>query len=104
MRAGAASKKLRRDCECHEDDQLLLNARKNRRGNKNSATRQSAGCSENRKSREGVVVDEMEELREHAEAQAALFRIGSRTNRFGGSVIPGGKRPLEIREPLFRIR
>ena len=26
---------------------------------------------------EGVVVDEMQELREHAEAQAALFRIGS---------------------------
>jgi hypothetical protein len=26
---------------------------------------------------EGVVVDEMQELREHAEAQAALFRVGS---------------------------
>ena len=26
---------------------------------------------------EGGVVDEMQELREHAEAQAALFRIGS---------------------------
>lgn len=26
---------------------------------------------------EGVVVDEMQELREHAEAQAALFRIGA---------------------------
>ena len=25
---------------------------------------------------EGAVVDEMQELREHAEAQAALFRIG----------------------------
>jgi hypothetical protein len=25
---------------------------------------------------EGVVVDEMQELREHAEAQAALFRVG----------------------------
>jgi hypothetical protein len=26
---------------------------------------------------EGAVVDEMQELREHAEAQAALFRVGS---------------------------
>jgi hypothetical protein len=26
---------------------------------------------------EGVVVDEMQELREHAQAQAALFRMGS---------------------------
>ena len=26
---------------------------------------------------EGAVVDEMQELREHAEAQAALFRIGA---------------------------
>ena len=26
---------------------------------------------------EGVVVDEMQEMREHAQAQAALFRIGS---------------------------
>src|ERR1022692_2722855 len=45
------AKKLRRNCECHEEDQLLLNARKNRRGNKNSARRPSAGSSANRTSR-----------------------------------------------------
>lgn len=28
------------------------------------------------KPEDGVVVDEMQELREHAEAQAALFRVG----------------------------
>jgi len=41
---------------------------------------------------EGAVVDEMQELREHAEAQAALFRIGSEDEP--GSVevfLPGGK-------------
>jgi len=41
---------------------------------------------------EGVVVDEMQELREHAEAQAALFRIGSEDE--SGSVddfTPGSK-------------
>src|SRR5437667_9247464 len=47
------AKKLRRNCECHEDDRLLLNARKNRRDNKNSATRPSAGCSASRTSRRG---------------------------------------------------
>src|ERR1039457_3741025 len=45
------AKKLRRNCECHEEDQLILNAKKNSRGNKNSARRPSAGYSENRKSR-----------------------------------------------------
>jgi hypothetical protein len=28
------------------------------------------------KPEDGVVIDEMQELREHAEAQAALFRVG----------------------------
>ncbi len=67
----------RRNCECHEDDQLLLNARRNRRANKNSATRPSAGFSAKQDKPEGEVVDEMQELRELAEAQAALFRIGT---------------------------
>ena len=41
---------------------------------------------------EGVVVDEMQELREHAEAQAALFRIGSEDEPDSGEVFsPGGK-------------
>ena len=41
---------------------------------------------------EGVVVDEMQELREHAEAQAALFRIGSEDEPGLPEVfIPGGK-------------
>ena len=41
---------------------------------------------------EGVVVDEMQELREHAEAQAALFRIGSEDDPDSAEVLsPGGK-------------
>jgi len=41
---------------------------------------------------EGAVVDEMQELREHAEAQAALFRIGSEDEPSSPEVfIPGGK-------------
>ena len=41
---------------------------------------------------EGVVVDEMQELREHAEAQAAFFRIGSEDEPGLPEVfIPGGK-------------
>jgi hypothetical protein len=41
---------------------------------------------------EGVVVDEMQELREHAEAQAALFRIGSEDEPDSAEVFsPGGK-------------
>src|SRR3984957_16082389 len=48
------AKRLRRNCECHEDDPLLINARKSRRGNKNSARRQSAGCSVNRTSRKAL--------------------------------------------------
>ena len=41
---------------------------------------------------EGVVVDEMQELREHAEAQAALFRVGSEDEPSLSEVfIPGGK-------------
>jgi len=41
---------------------------------------------------EGVVIDEMQELREHAEAQAALFRIGSEDESGSTeSFIPGGK-------------
>src|ERR1700686_2177638 len=51
MRAGTASKKLRRNCECHEDDPLLINARKSRRGNKNRGKKQSAGCNVSRTSR-----------------------------------------------------
>jgi hypothetical protein len=40
----------------------------------------------------GVVVDEMQELREHAEAQAALFRIGSDDEPGLPEVfLPGGK-------------
>jgi hypothetical protein len=41
---------------------------------------------------EGAVVDEMQELREHAEAQAALFRIGSEDESDSAEVFsPGGK-------------
>ena len=41
---------------------------------------------------EGVVVDEMQELREHAEAQAALFRVGSEDEAESTEVFtPGGK-------------
>jgi len=41
---------------------------------------------------EGAVVDEMQELREHAEAQAALFRIGSEDEPGSAEVFtPGGK-------------
>lgn len=41
---------------------------------------------------EGVVVDEMQELREHAEAQAALFRVGSEDEPNSPEVfIPGDK-------------
>src|SRR6476646_4039645 len=42
--------KPRRNCECHEEDRLLLNARRNKRDNKNSATRRSAGSSASRTS------------------------------------------------------
>ena len=38
---------------------------------------------------EGVVVDEMQELREHAEAQAALFRVGSEDEPAAEVFIPG---------------
>jgi hypothetical protein len=41
---------------------------------------------------EGVVVDEMQELREHAEAQAALFRVGSEDEPDSAEVFsPGAK-------------
>ena len=41
---------------------------------------------------EGGVVDEMQELREHAEAQAALFRIGSEDEPGSAEVFtPDGK-------------
>jgi len=41
---------------------------------------------------EGVVVDEMQELREHAEAQAALFRIGAEDEPGSPEVfLPSGK-------------
>jgi len=41
---------------------------------------------------EGVVVDEMQELREHAAAQAALFNVGSEDEQSSSEVfIPGGK-------------
>jgi len=41
---------------------------------------------------EGVVVDEMQELREHAEAQAALFNVGSEDEPGSSEVFtPGGK-------------
>jgi len=41
---------------------------------------------------EGAVVDEMQELREHAEAQAALFRIGSEDESDSAEAFsPGGK-------------
>jgi hypothetical protein len=44
------------------------------------------------KPEDGVVVDEMQELREHAEAQAALFRIGMEDEEPGPVVsIPFGK-------------
>src|SRR6202045_3320540 len=48
------AKKLGRNCECHEDDPLLINARKSRRGNKNSARKPSAGYSVNRTSRKAL--------------------------------------------------
>ncbi|HEY3973764.1 MAG TPA: hypothetical protein VGM18_12215 [Candidatus Sulfotelmatobacter sp.] len=38
---------------------------------------------------EGAVVDEMQELREHAEAQAALFRIGAEDEPGVEVFIPG---------------
>lgn len=41
---------------------------------------------------EGVVVDEMQELREHAEAQAALFNVGSEDEPASSEVFtPGAK-------------
>jgi hypothetical protein len=41
---------------------------------------------------EGIVVDEMQELREHAEAQAALFRVGSEDESDSEEVLtPGNK-------------
>ena len=44
------------------------------------------------KPEDGVVVDEMQELREHAEAQAALFRIGMEDDEPGPVVaIPFSK-------------
>jgi len=44
------------------------------------------------KPEDGVVVDEMQELREHAEAQAALFRIGMEDDEPAPVVsIPFGK-------------
>jgi hypothetical protein len=44
------------------------------------------------KPEEGVVVDEMQELREHAEAQAALFRIGAEDEPGAPEVfLPSGK-------------
>lgn len=38
---------------------------------------------------EGAVVDEMQEMREHAQAQAALFRIGSEDEPGPEVFIPG---------------
>ncbi|PYX48379.1 MAG: hypothetical protein DMG79_11880 [Acidobacteria bacterium] len=38
---------------------------------------------------EGSAVDEMQELREHAEAQAALFRVGSEDEPGSEVFIPG---------------
>ena len=44
------------------------------------------------KPEDGVVVDEMQELREHAEAQAALFRIGVEDEPGAAEVfLPSGK-------------
>jgi hypothetical protein len=41
---------------------------------------------------EGGVIDEMQELREHAEAQAALFRIGAEDEPGSPEVfLPSGK-------------
>ena len=40
---------------------------------------------------EGAVVDEMQELRELAEAQAALFRIGSEDEPGPETLLPSGK-------------
>ena len=41
------------------------------------------------KPEDGAVVDEMQELREHAQAQAALFRIGSEDEPAAEVFIPG---------------
>jgi hypothetical protein len=41
------------------------------------------------KPEDGVVVDEMQELREHAQAQAALFRIGAEDEPAPEVFIPG---------------
>jgi hypothetical protein len=41
------------------------------------------------KPEDGVVVDEMQELREHAQAQAALFRIGAEDEPGPEVFIPG---------------
>jgi hypothetical protein len=38
---------------------------------------------------EGAVIDEMQELREHAEAQAALFRVGAEDEPGAEVFIPG---------------
>jgi hypothetical protein len=41
---------------------------------------------------EGVVVDEMQEMREHAAAQAALFNVGSEDEQTSSEgFTPGGK-------------
>jgi hypothetical protein len=41
------------------------------------------------KPEDGAVVDEMQELREHAQAQAALFRIGAEDEPAPDVFIPG---------------